>query len=332
MFTHKDIETRTIFVLNCIEHDRSLRVSNGELMLEETDGDRKKTLTKFPFQKILALFIVGNATVTTPLLEKCKKHGVALVVVKPNLRPVFVWADSAEANYLLRKRQVEFSQDDLAVAKSIVYNKVSNQKAALLKTRKKDQSTTEAIGQCTAALDTIPDVCDCNQLMGLEGTVAKTYFAAYFQGVNWRGRHPRMKTDEMNVTLDIGYTILFNFMECFVRMFGFDLYVGVYHRLWFKRKSLVCDLIEPFRCIIDHATLLAFNHSQFSTKDFKLVKREYYLKREKCADYYQVFYDALISHKKDVFLFVQQYYRCFMGCKSVQEYPSFDFGKKYDNS
>ena len=52
MFTHKDIETRTIFVVNCIEHDRGLRVSNGELMLEETDGDKKKTLTKFPFQKL----------------------------------------------------------------------------------------------------------------------------------------------------------------------------------------------------------------------------------------------------------------------------------------
>lgn len=73
MFTHKDIEMRTIFVVNCIEHDRSLRVNNGELMLEEFGGDKKKTLTKFPFQKLLALFIIGHITVTTPLIEKCKK-------------------------------------------------------------------------------------------------------------------------------------------------------------------------------------------------------------------------------------------------------------------
>ena len=39
MFTHKDIEMRTIFVVNCIEHDRSLRVNSGELMLEEIEGD-----------------------------------------------------------------------------------------------------------------------------------------------------------------------------------------------------------------------------------------------------------------------------------------------------
>ncbi len=325
MFTHKDIALRTIFVVNCIEHNRSLRVSSGELMLEETDGDKKKTLTKFPFQKLLALFVIGHITVTTPLIEKCKRFGVALVVMKPNLRPVFFWADSAEANYLLRKRQYEFPADDLTVAKAIVYNKLSNQKAALLKTRKKDDVTLEAVDRCTLALQTVPSVNDYNRLMGLEGTTAKTFFAAYFQDHNWKGRHPRMKSDVMNVTLDIGYTILFNFMESFVRMFGFDLYAGVYHRLWFKRKSLVCDLIEPFRCIVDHATLLAFNRKQFSEKDFTLVKHEYRLKYEKCADYYKVFYDALIAHKSDFFLYVQQYYRCFMGRKSAKDYPQFVF-------
>lgn len=161
--------------------------------------------------------------------------------------------------------------------------------------------------------------------MGLEGIVAKTFFAAYFQKQNWKGRHPRMKCDAMNATLDIGYTILFNFLECFIRMFGFDLYVGVYHRLWFNRKSLVCDLMEPFRCIIDHATLLAFNRKQFSEKDFSVVKQEYRLKHEKCSCYYKVFYDVLIERKMDIFKYVQQYYRCFMGRKSVKSYPTFKF-------
>lgn len=325
MFTSKDLEMRTIFVINCIEHNRSLRVSNGELMLEEIDGDRKKILTKIPFQKMLALFVVGHITVTTPLIEKCKLHGVALVVMKPNLRPVFFWANAAEANYLLRKRQFEYGQEELTIGKILIRNKVENQRAALTKTRRKDEIICNAISQCEAALNFIDDVIDHNQLMGLEGIVAKTFFAAYFQNQNWKGRHPRMKCDAMNATLDIGYTILFNFLECFIRMFGFDLYVGVYHRLWFNRKSLVCDLMEPFRCIIDHATLLAFNRKQFSEKDFSVVKQEYRLKHEKCSCYYKVFYDALIERKMDIFKYVQQYYRCFMGRKSVKSYPTFKF-------
>lgn len=325
MFTHKDIEAKTIFVVNCIDHHRSLRVSAGELVLEEVEEEQKKTLTKFPFQKILALFVVGHITVTTPLIEKCKRYGVALIVMKPTLRPVFYWANEAEANFLLRKRQFDYAADDLSIAKVIVANKVENQKAALQKTRKKNDLTLAGIRQCDAVLGKVSETVDYDKLMGLEGMASKAFFAAYFEDLEWTGRHPRMKTDVVNVTLDIGYTILFNFMECFIRMFGFDLYVGVYHRLWFKRKSLVCDLMEPFRCIIDHTVLLAFHRKQFREKDFTLVKHEYKLKYECCADYYRTFYDALIAQKMEFFKYVQQYYRCFMGCKSAPSYPKFTF-------
>ncbi len=325
MFTHKDIEIRTIFVVNCIQHKRTIRVSNGEMMIEETANGKTITLTKFPFQKILALFIVGHFTLTTPLIEKCKRYAVALIVVKPNLRPVFYWENSAEANYLLRKRQYEFGKDDMSVARTIVCNKMANQMANLQKTRRKDEVTTAAIVLCRDAMQQTAFMTDSNQMMGIEGCVSKAYFAAYFQSLHWERRCPRMKTDVLNVVLDIGYTLLFNFVECFLRMFGFDLYIGVYHKLWFKRKSLVCDIMEPFRCIIDHAVLLAFHRKQFSEKDFCLIKHEYHLKHEKCADYYQVFFNALIAHKTDVFKYVQAYYRCFMGRKSVESYPTFTF-------
>ncbi len=325
MFTHKDIDVRSIFVINCIEHNRSVRVSNGEFMLEERTDGKDKTLTKIPFQKLLALFVIGNVTITTPVVEKCKKFGVALAVMKPNLRPVVYFADSAEANYLVRKKQYEFSESDISIGKMLVKNKIKNQKALLTKTRKKDEKTIEAIKFCQASLDTMEDIIDYNKLMGLEGAVSKCFFAAYFYGQNWKGRYPRMKTDPLNVTLDIGYTILFNFVESLVRLFGFDIYVGVYHRLWFKRKSLICDLVEPFRCIIDHTTLLAFNRKQFSYDDFNIKKNEFYLKPHKCSSYYSVFFQSLIIYKTDIFNYMQKYYRCFMGKRSESTYPVFMF-------
>lgn len=322
MFTHKDIEARSIFIVNCIEHSRNLRVNVGELMLEEKQEDKNITLTKFPFQKLLALFIIGHISITTPLIEKCKQHGVALVVMKPNLRPVFYWSGPAEANFLLRKRQFEYNQNDLTVPKVLMRCKFYNQMQCLLKTRKKDALTIDAIQRCKASIDYLEEISDYNKLMGLEGITAKIFFSAYYQGMNWKGRHPRTKCDLLNATLDIGYCILFNFVECFLRLYGFDLYIGVYHRLWFQRKSLVCDIMEPFRCIIDHIVLLAFHRKQFSEKDFENIKGELRLKKDKRMDYYRVFFDALIEHKMDIFMFVQQYYRCFMGRKSVNDYPS----------
>ncbi|MDN4752953.1 type V CRISPR-associated endonuclease Cas1 [Porphyromonadaceae bacterium W3.11] len=324
MFTHKDIEYRTIFVINCIQK-RHLRLLNGELLLEEEvdDEGRVKTLTKLPFQKIFALFVVGHITITSALIEKCQKYGVALVVMKPNLRPIFFWSNPAEANYLLRQRQHLMAKEDLSIAKIIVNNKIRNQIKSLKNTRKKDDITLSAIEKCISYLPMVNQCINYSELMGIEGIVAKQFFAAFYQMHHWEGRRPRAKCDVINATLDIGYTILFNYIECFLRLFGFDLYVGVYHRLWFKRKSLVCDIMEPFRCVIDKTVRKGLNRNQISEKDFNVRKGEYYLKREKNKEYQQLFYDALIPYKGDVFDYVQSYYRCFMQKKSVSEYPQF---------
>lgn len=322
MFTNKDVKYKTIYVINCLK-DRELRVSNGQLLLEEKED--KKTLTKLPFQKILALFIIGHIHITTPLIDKCKRFNVALVVMKPSLRPVFYWSNSAEANYLLRQKQYQLPKEDINIAKWIVLNKVKNQMSLLQKSRKSDPLTLRAKKICEKAIDVwLGEISEHNKLMGLEGYVSKAFFAAYYQDFCWMSRMPRAKCDAINATLDIGYSILFNYIECFVRMFGFDVYVGVYHRLWFKRKSLICDLVEPFRCIIDRTIRSAYNRKQFSSKDFIVHKGEYRLKIEKNTEYTKVFFESLIPYKADVFKFIQSYYRCFMKGSSINEYPKFE--------
>lgn len=325
MFTHKDIEYRSIFVINCLQK-RGLRVGNGELLLEEQveNSDKMKTLTKMPFQKILALFVIGHIRITTPLIEKCQKHGVALVVMKPTFRPVFFWSASAEANFLLRQRQYEFKKEDISIAKVIVANKIENQLQALKDSRKKDELTLSATQYLSAAINIIPDISDYNSLLGVEGTASKEYFSAFFQDLEWIGRRPRTKCDPLNASLDIGYTLLFNYVECFLRMYGFDLYVGVYHRLWFKRKSLVCDLMEPLRPIVDKTIRTAWNRKQFKASDFSEYKGEWHLKVENNSRYSKVFYESLISYKNELFKYIQSYYRCFMGRKSVTIYPKFE--------
>ena len=202
---------------------------------------------------------------------------------------------------------------------------VYNQMALLQKTRKTDVLTTEAKSICNKALSEWLDrITEYNKLMGLEGYISKHFFAAYYQEFNWECRRPRTKCDIINSTLDIGYTMLFNYIECFVRMFGFDIYIGVYHRLWFKRKSLICDLVEPFRCIVDHTVRKAYNRNQFSSKDFSLYKGGYRLKLEKNSEYNKVFFDALIPYKMEIFKFIRSYYRCFMQNKKIEDYPIFN--------
>ena len=323
MFTRKDIEFRSIFVINCLE-ERHFKVQQGELLLQ--DSKTGTTLTKFPFQKILALFIIGHATITTPLIDKCRKYGVFIAVLKPNLRPVFTYGNDAEANYLLRERQYAHSLEDLTIPLLLVKNKIGNHHRLLVNTRRKDHKTIKAINACEIAKESIVNqVKSFRDLMGIEGWVAKEFFNAYFQDLDWKQRQPRIKCDEINVTLDIGYTLLFNFVETFIRMFGFDLYCGIYHRQWFKRKSLVCDLMEPFRCIIDREVRKSFNLNHFQKKHFKVVKNEYMLLREYNGLYYKTFFSALVNYKAEVFHYIQRYYRLFMkGQLNETVFPNFN--------
>ncbi|MDP2061083.1 MAG: CRISPR-associated endonuclease Cas1, partial [Flavobacteriaceae bacterium] len=124
MFTHKDIENRSLFVINGTEH-QNLKVSNGRLMLE--NSETKKAITKLPFPKILGLMVIGHTTVTTALIEHCNKHGIPMVVMKPNFRPVFYFGNMAEANFLLRKKQFEQNKGILPIAKILIRNKIQNQ-------------------------------------------------------------------------------------------------------------------------------------------------------------------------------------------------------------
>lgn len=323
MYTNKDIQFRSIFVINCREHQKSLRVSNGELYLVDQETD--KALTKIPFQKILAIFIIGNTTITSPLIEKCRRYNVAISLMKPSLRQVAFISEPAEANYLLRQRQCSINPDDITIAKRIVKNKISNQRALLRRSRKKDELTMSAIEYCDAALDTIDGIDDYKSMMGIEGSISKAFFAAYFDGLNWKKRVPRAHIDPINTMLDIGYTILFNFIEVFVRMFGFDLYLGVYHRQWFRRKSLICDLMEPFRCIVDAQLRKSFHLGQFKESDFKLKKGEYVLRDEEAWKYYQTYFETLITRKCEVFAYIQGYYRSFMKGPDSDGYPFFRF-------
>ena len=322
MFTHKDIENRSLFVINGTEH-QSLKVSAGRLLLENTQTN--KAITKLPFPKILGLMVIGHTTVTTALIEHCNKNGIPIVVMKPNFRPVFYYGNMAEANFLLRKKQFEQAKGNLEIAKHLIKNKMQNQLNLLLKTREKNEKITFAKTHFANSIVLANNVNEYRELMGIEGKAAKLFFELYFEFAGWKQRLPRVKHDTLNATLDIGYTMLFNYIECMTRLFGFDPYMGVYHQLWFRRKSLICDLMEPFRCIIEHQIRKSLKYGTFKPSDFECIKHAYYLKPEFKKVYTKVFFEAIIQHKSIIYKYIQQYYRCFMGCKSINQYPIFNY-------
>lgn len=160
--------------------------------------------------------------------------------------------------------------------------------------------------------------------MGLEGNAAKLYFSKHFTTDGWTGRRPRVKADYINSTLDIGYTILFNYVDAFLQMYGFDTYKGVMHTYFYMRKSLVCDLVEPFRPIIDWQVRKAINLGQCKENHFNEDRGRYLLSIEHNRDYVSFLTKPLIDHKDAMFLYFQSFYRCFDRGYDANRFPVFE--------
>lgn len=228
---------------------------------------------------------------------------------------------------MLVRRQYQ-TNIDFEIAKVIVKNKIVNQKKALQSTRKAKDGV-DLLNKILAKFD--EPINDLSTLMGLEGTAAKVYFNRMFDMMDWKGRQPRVKRDITNLLLDIGYTILFNYIDALVSMYGFDTYKGNLHQEFYNRKSLICDLIEPFRVIIDCKIKKMHNLNQISTADFILQKGRYMVNYKSKTNYGAELIKEINSYSACIFKYIQRYYRWFMTSEDISLMPVVEVVKNDSN-
>lgn len=303
MLTLPDFKQKQIlFIQNDLDTKTDLKFGNDNIILKK-DG---KIVNKVSTHKVLALYIIGDTTITTNLIQQCLRHGISLFFLKRNLEYVTSIEAQAEGNFLLRHQQYHLSeQKELKIAKSIVVNKIENQLALLKNIITKDDL--KALKNQTK--DSIQKAIFSKELLGIEGTVSKYFFALYFKEMGWRRREPRVKGDIPNFLMDMGYTYLFNIVDSLLRLYGFDTYKGVYHKLFFQRKSLACDIMEPFRCIIDKVIIKAQHLGQIDEKDFDMKKDNITLDWKQNKKYSMIFNEAIMENKEEIYKYIQQYYR-----------------------
>lgn len=308
-----------IFAL--LSHGDRLSFSNDNIVIKNKDGEIKHQSTCY---RLFALFIVGHVSITSGLLQRAKKFGFSLYLLTHNLSNYGAWNAAAEGNVLLRQKQYAYT--GLGLAKHIIDNKIRSQTAMLQQTRNKsggDKETIQSLNQYRSQLQQ-PDL-DLQAILGVEGIASRVYFARLFADMDWRGRKPRVKHDITNVLLDMGYTQLFNLVDALLNLYGFDVYKGVYHQVFYQRKSLTCDLVEPFRPIVDKQIKNAYNLGQVKVEDFDQRQGKFFILPAAAKPYTTMLLQSILHHKESIFLYVQQYYRAFMRGKPVGEYPTFEF-------
>lgn len=152
------------------------------------------------------------------------------------------------------KEQIKWKQSEKdKLWAEIVKNKIMNQ-ALLLKKIKSSKYK--------LVLSYVNEVVDGDKT-NREGHAAKVYFNALY-GNNF----VRNQDDSINAALNYGYAILLSTINKEIINNGYLTQLGIHHKNEFNEFNLTCDLMEPFRVIVDN--FIYYNQERKFDIDYKL--------------------------------------------------------------
>lgn len=152
------------------------------------------------------------------------------------------------------KEQIKWKVSDKdKIWAEIVKNKIMNQAVLLKKTKS---------AKYKLILSYIDEVVDGDKT-NREGHAAKVYFNALFGN-----DFVRNSDDSINAALNYGYAILLSTINKEIVNNGYLTQLGIHHKNEFNEFNLTCDLMEPFRVVIDN--FVYYNQERKFDTEYKL--------------------------------------------------------------
>jgi len=281
-----------------------LRKKEGNFLVK-TDDQTFEVSAK----KVQSIMITTSAYLSTDAIKLAMDNNIDVIFLDEFGDPFGrVWHSKLGSTTLIRRKQLEIANDEkgLNLAKEWVVCKMENQIDFLKRLRnsrpRKEEeldgyiSTLEETRQKMEKLEgTIDD--KRGSLMGFEGAAGKTYFDALSfimpDRYKFNGRSRMPARDEFNCLLNYGYGVLYSMVEKGCIISGLDPYVGIIHTDHYNKKSLVFDLIEMFRHLVDETVVYMFSQRKVKQEYFDSIKNGLTLNKEGKA--------ALISDLNEVF-------------------------------
>lgn len=286
------------------EQQSVLRKTGDRLIVQKDD----EILLDVQCHKIEAVLLFGNVQFTTQAVHELFEHGIEMAILTRTGRLVGQITSPATKNITLRIQQFRKYEDDefrLRLAKEIVAGKISNSLhiVRMFSYNHPDVDLKAEIAALGAKLAGIKAAAGIDQLLGIEGDAAKTYYNGFGKMLlgefGFTGRKKRPPTDPVNSILSLSYTMIFNEIASLLDGLGFDPYLGYFHSVTYGRASLAADLMEEFRApVADRLTLRLVNNRIFSQDDFRTNPRggAVYFKREALKRYFAE-YESMLNNK-----------------------------------
>jgi len=267
----------------------SITLKNSKIILKngahDVTGKSEKEewfVNQMPYEKIV---ISGKGYVSTEALSVLSEHNRHVILVDTYGNPVTflepVRTSLTATQY--RIGQYDTFRDKIKceyLIRQIVKAKIDSQ-IKFLESIEKDE-----LKQGISKLKQYRHTLDHSKSKQIEAVSSRIYFREYSKLIDERfefhSRNSPLRikkdraTDVINALLNYGYSVLAGEISKFVNGMGLDAYYGFYHSHHTSFQSLVYDVIEPFRWLVECAV---WNISKAKSRH-RISKKQYAFTRE----------------------------------------------------
>jgi CRISPR-associated protein Cas1 len=257
--------------------------SGDELVVK----DHGQVVQTVRFADISHLAVFGHVQVSTQALHALCERDIPV--------SYFTWGGSfrglthgpSHKNVLLRQAQFTAATDSqiaLHIARQLVVGKILNQRTLLRRNAR--GLPDEVLTQLKGYADKAQRAHQLDELLGIEGMAARTYFSHFeymLKNVGtqftWEQRNRRPPRDPVNALLSLGYSLLAAQLTSLLTAIGFDPYLGYLHQPKYGKPALALDLMEEFRpLVVDSTVIRCLNTGELTRDDFLILGVECALK------------------------------------------------------
>lgn len=268
-----------------------LRKKNNCFLIKNEDK-----VFEISVKKVDSILITTSAYFSTDAVKFAVDNNIDIVFLDHFGNPYGrVWHSKLGSTTLIRRKQLESSTGEkgLNLAKEWVICKVENNVDFLKNLANSRPNKEKVINECVVSLERKIYMLQKmkgfleekrNSIMAIEGMAGKEYFKAlnYIMPdrFKFKGRSRSPAKDEFNCLLNYGYGVLYSIVEKGCILAGLDPYIGFIHTDNYNKKSLVFDLIEMFRILVDKTVIYLFSKRKINKEYFDKIKNGLSLNQE----------------------------------------------------
>lgn len=249
----------------------------------------KETKLRIPLHNLDGIVCLGRIGVSPALMAAAAEAGVSLSLMSEQGRFRAAILGYSPGNVLLRRQQYRAADEEATsvdIARTIVLAKLANCRTVLLRAARdagagvRADSLAAVARRLSASVPGLQQATTLDQLRGLEGEAASTYFAAMNALITGDGdtfrftkRTRRPPLDPLNALLSFVYSLLVHDVRSACESVGLDAAVGFLHRDRPGRPGLALDLMEEFRpWLADRLVLSLINRRQVAASGFQTLE------------------------------------------------------------